>query len=115
MSLYINIPPGTGVPLGFSANTLTDADATITPGTDQKSQYNLPAATLTANRVLTLSNAGATSLLICDVVRFGNEAFTYTIKSAAAATLFTCPVNTPIWVELVFVSGAWVLSIWKYL
>ena len=75
----------------FQAGTaLTDADTTIAPGTDKASEYTLPAATLSANRVLTLGVTGspATSLLV-QVTRRDLAAHTYTVKDDAGTTLLT--------------------------
>jgi hypothetical protein len=71
---------------------LTDADATIivTGGC----QRTLPAATLTANRVLTLGVTGSpVKFQKITVVRRDATVRTFTVKDNAAATLLVLPVG----------------------
>lgn len=74
-----------------AGTALTDADATIqfTGGSWRK----LPAATLSAARVLTLGNTGAYAGARLTVTRLDATANTYTIKDNAAATLVVLPVS----------------------
>lgn len=114
MALYVNIPGSPPFSYKRGAN-LADTDATITPGTDKVSLYVMPAGSQTANRTITLSNAGAAQSEVVDIIREGTEAFTLTINNAAAGLLFTVPVSTAMRVEAFFSGGAWTLSIWYYI
>ncbi len=67
---------------------LTDADATKSPASDAASVYTLPAATLSANRVLTLGVAGSpVTDAVVQVIRRDLTAHTYTVKDDAATSL----------------------------
>lgn len=82
-----------GSEIPTAGSNLSDANATITIAGG--AQYVLPAATLTANRVLTLGVTGSPLTgEIISVLRRGTEAFTYTIQDDAATVLFTMPVST---------------------
>jgi hypothetical protein len=72
---------------------LGDANATITIAGG--AQYILPAATLTANRVLTLGVTGSpiTGETIA-ILRRGTEAFTLTVQDDAATSLLVMPAST---------------------
>lgn len=113
MALYVPIPAAS--PFSYKRGpNLSDTDQTVTPGTDKLGLYVMPSGTMTANRSITLSNAGAVSGQVVDIVREGTEAFTLTILSAAAATLLVIPANTSERFEAFF-NGAWVMSIWYYI
>lgn len=70
-------------------DALPDNTVTINPATDKATQYIL-AGPLTANRVLTLGNGGSpfTGLNI-EILTLDTSAFTYEVRSAAAASLLT--------------------------
>lgn len=75
----------------FQAGTaLTDASATITPAADKASEYTLPAATLTANRTLTLGVTGSpvTGSLV-QITRRDLTAHTFLVQDDASTALFT--------------------------
>lgn len=91
---------------------LGNADATIEPFTDQKSLYVLPAATLTANRTITLGNTsapGAGLLWFVYILRNDLTAFTLTIKKADGTTIYTDPASptTPRILQFYCSSGVW--------
>ncbi len=73
--------------------TLTDAAATIAVGT--ASEFTLPAATLTANRILTLSTTGAVAGEVLRVIRRDATAFTYAVVNGGAGggTMYTFVVS----------------------
>lgn len=82
-----------GSEIPTQGTNLTDANATITIAGG--AQYVLPAATLTANRVLTLGVTGSPLTgEIMAVLRRGTEAFTLTVQDDAATVLFTMPAST---------------------
>ena len=95
---------------------LTDADATIDPQTDKIGMYVLPAGTLTANRVLTVANAGGTSTQLVVIIRFDLSAFTYTIRNSAPTTLYTSPASpgVPIEYAIYYTGGVWVANYFQY-
>ncbi len=70
---------------------LTDAAPTITVA--QKQWRVLPAATLSANRILTLDDADAVAGDTITITRLDVEAYTYAIANHDAATLCTLPVS----------------------
>ena len=95
---------------------LADATATVNPGR-LVSEYWLPAATLSANRTLTLgtaSNGGGpqTSQLV-QVVRFDIGAFTFAIANGGGGggTLYTFPADmtVPVCARFFFDSTNWIL------
>lgn len=67
---------------------LTDAALTVNPASDNASEYTLPAATLTANRVLTLGVTGSpvTGSLV-QITRRDLTAHTYTVQDDASTSL----------------------------
>lgn len=104
-----NFPPAEGA-------DLTDSDQTINPGTDKKSQYVMRAGVMTANRTVTLSNAGSpVNLYVADIIREGTEAFTLTIKRADGTTIFTIPASTALKAECFTNAGNWAFSLAWYL
>lgn len=69
---------------------LTDASATINPASDKASEYTLPAATLTADRALTLGVTGSpVTKSIVQITRRDLTAKTYTVKDDGGTTLLT--------------------------
>jgi len=72
---------------------LGDADATLTVGGGF--WYTLPAATLTANRVVTLDPTNAEAGDPIEVTRLDTTAYTLTVVNGgpASGTLFTMPVS----------------------
>ena len=76
--------------LGLDALTpgtaLTNADATINPGTDKASEYTLPAATLNAAHVLTMGTGGTpTTGLTVWIIRRDLTANIYTVNNGGPA------------------------------
>lgn len=67
---------------------LTDAAATVNSASDKASEYTLPVATLTANRVLTLGVTGSpvTGSLV-QITRRDLTAHTYTVQDDASTSL----------------------------
>ncbi len=88
---------------------LTDANATIQVGGNR--WRVLPAATLSANRILTLGTTNAQAGHTIDVTRLDAEAFTYAIANggAGAGTLITFPVSARYWAKLQFDGTNWKL------
>jgi len=82
-----------GSEIPTAGTNLTDANATLTIAGG--AQYVLPAATLTANRVLTLGVTGSplTSETIA-ILRRGTEAFSLTVQDDAATSLLVMPAST---------------------
>ena len=81
---------GTVAPI--QAALLTDASPTVSPGTDAASQYTLPAATLTANRTLTLGTGGSPATnLVVQIIRRDLTAHTFAIVNGGGGggTLLT--------------------------
>ncbi len=71
-------------------SNLTDADATVSPASDEVSEYVLPAATLSANRILTLGIAGTPDFkFVVRIIRADLTNKTYTVKNDAGTTLYT--------------------------
>lgn len=100
--------------LGASAPTeganLTNADATIT--VLEGDARTLPAATLTANRVLTLGVTGAVDGSVIYIRRFDVTAYTLTINNggSGAGTLRVMPKSATDWAVFRFNGTDWVLS-----
>lgn len=86
---------------------LTDADATLTVA--GKLLRYLPAATLSANRTLTLSTAGAVAGLVLTIVRLDVGAFTVAVVNggAGAGTLVTLPVSKTATFQAYFDGSNW--------
>jgi hypothetical protein len=82
-----------GSEIPTAGTNLADANATIAIGGG--AQYVLPAATLTANRVITLGVTGSpiTGETIA-ILRRGTEAFSLTIQDDAATSLLVMPAST---------------------
>lgn len=97
---------------------LTNADATVNPASDVASEYTLPAATLSANRVLTLGVTGSPiTNSIVQISRRDLTANTYTVKDDAGTTLLTFAVSptTPQGASFQFSGSHYVLSTFFYL
>ncbi|HEY7541606.1 MAG TPA: hypothetical protein VIF11_15785 [Methylomirabilota bacterium] len=62
-----------------AGTNLVDGNAVVSPGNDKASQYTLPAATLTANRTVTLNASSAITGQLVRIVRKDLTANTYTI------------------------------------
>ena len=76
---------GLGLDALTAGTALTNADATINPGTDKASEYTLPAATLNAPHVLTMGTGGTpTTGLTVWIIRRDLTANTYTINNGGA-------------------------------
>lgn len=101
-------PPETGT-------ALTDTDQTITPGSDACSQYEMPAGVQSANRAVTLSNAGSLAGQICDICKPVGDAHTLAIKNAAGTTIHTIAAGVAAKVECYYTGAAWTLSVWFFL
>lgn len=88
---------------------LTDADVTI--NISQGAQRVLPAATLTANRIVTLGTTGSpiTGESIA-ILRRDSTAFTLTIKNNAGTTLIVLPVSTRFAAYFQYSGSDWILS-----
>ena len=95
--------------VSITGDDLTDADATIHVG--GKFLRQLPAATLGANRTLTLGTTNAATDDVLRVVRYDVGAYTYQIDNGGAGggTLCTMPVGTAYWAEFRFDGTDWVL------
>jgi hypothetical protein len=66
----------------YPGANLTDANATINPGTDKASEYTLPASTLSTNRTLTLGTSGSpVTYGYVLIVRRDLSANTYTVNN----------------------------------
>jgi hypothetical protein len=87
---------------------LTDANATIQVG--GKRWRTLPAATLTANRTLTLGTTNAAAGDWIEITRLDVEAYTLAIANggAGAGTLITMPVSTRYWFRAYFNGTNWI-------
>ena len=84
---------GLGSEIPTAGTNLGDANATLTIAGG--AQYILPAATLTANRVITLGVTGSpitTDTIV--ILRRGTEAFTLTVQDDAATLLVVMPAST---------------------
>jgi len=87
---------------------LTDADATI--GVDGKPVRYLPAATLTANRTLTLSATNAAAGDTLTIVRLDATANTLALyDTATTTTLTTLPISERWSVDVYFTGTSWAL------
>lgn len=104
--------PGTGRWIRTRSNdtgtNLTDANATILVSGNRT--RILPAATLTANRRLSLGNTGAVSGDEFFVVRNDTGAFTYTIVNGgpAADNLAIMPISNRAWCRARFDGTNWI-------
>lgn len=87
---------------------LTDAAATIT--ISEGTWRVLPAATLGAARVLTLSNTGAYAGAQITVTRLDATANTYTVNNAAAAALVVMPASKVNFADFQHDGTAWFLK-----
>lgn len=87
---------------------LADAAATIYPS--GKEVRVLPAATLTANRILTLGTTSAAADDELWLVRNDTSAFTFTISNggAGAGTVAVMPVSVRAWCRVKFDGTNWV-------
>lgn len=95
---------------------LTDADTTVVPQTEAMGLYILPANTLTANRVLTFTNAGSTATQIFGVLRLDAGAFTYTMRNSVPTTLYTAAASPTVPVLYMFYNsgGTWIANTFQY-
>ncbi len=86
---------------------LTDAAVTIVVG--GKAWRRLPVATLSANRVATLSTTNAAAGDWLEITRLDVGAYTYSIVNggAGAGTLCTMPVSVRAWARLYFDGTNW--------
>lgn len=91
---------------------LTDADASIAPGTDNCSRYILPAGTLTANRALTVAVTGSSNSDSCEIVVLDTSANTYEIRnSGGVVVLFTKGASRPATIFRIYMTaGEWVAN-----
>jgi hypothetical protein len=89
-------------------DNLTDADATVDPQGNFIRQ--LPASTLSSNRIATMGTTNAVSGDVITIVRLDTEAFTYTINNGgpAAGTLATLPVSVESFADLYFNGTNWI-------
>lgn len=88
---------------------LTDADATISPGTDKCSRYILPAGTLTTNRILSIDTTGSSNTDSVEIVCLDTSVNTYQIKTAGGATCFTKGASDPARIYRCYMTGGvWV-------
>jgi hypothetical protein len=89
---------------------LTDANASIAVAAGNARV--LPAATLTANRTLTLQTSGAVTGELMTIVRFGTEAYTFAIVNggAGAGTKYTFPVSVARAAEFTYDGTNWNLA-----
>lgn len=89
---------------------LTDADATI--HVTGNFRRELPASTLTANRVLTLGTTNAVAGDELTIVRYDAGAYTYQIDNggAGAGTLCTFPVSAAYWADFAFDGTNWAVK-----
>jgi len=88
---------------------LTDASVTKNPASDGVSEYQLPAATLSASRTLTLGTSGSpVTNDVIRIVRLDLTANTYLV-SDGSSTLFTFPVSPtgPTGASFYFNGTAW--------
>jgi hypothetical protein len=101
--LVANRPPKLGT-------DLTDANATIQ--VSQGNRRTVPAATLTANRQVTLSATGATSGEVIVIDRLGTEAFTLAIINGGpgAGTKYTFPSGVARLATFTFDGTNWSLN-----
>jgi len=92
-----------------AAATLTDANATITPLTDKRTLYVLPAATLTGNKTLTVDDAEGADRDFLFVAILDTSANTYRIQNQAAAELYTKAASpgAAMLVQFIRLTGAW--------
>lgn len=117
MNLITNYGPAAAQALGSLAEenngdagaNLADADATITKA--QGSWRKLPAATLSANRAVTLGTTGANPGDQITVTRLDLTAFTLAFINggAGAGTLYTMPVSKLGWAKFQFDGTNWAL------
>jgi hypothetical protein len=84
LALYPSYPSFAGV-------NLVDGNAVVSPGNDKASEYVLPAATLTANRNVTLQTSSAVTGQLVRIVRKDLTANTYAVINGGTngGTLFT--------------------------
>lgn len=87
---------------------LTDAAVTLTVAGDD--WRVLPAATLTANRIATLSTTGAVLGDVIEVTRLDATAFTYTIANGGAGggNLFVLPISQRWWCRSFYDGTNWI-------
>lgn len=96
------------VPCPDKGSDLTDASVTITVG--QKFWRVLPAATLTANRTITLGTTNARAGHTLELTRLDSTAFTLAIVNGGplAGTLVTLPASERWWAKFYFNGADWV-------
>jgi len=86
-----------GCPQPNPGANLTDDDVSVDPGDLAISVSILPAATLEANRVLTIIDTGdAPDALLYQVIRYDLTANTYTVKDEDGTTLFVFGASPPV-------------------
>jgi len=97
------------VRMPLAGANLTNADATIQVGGNY--WRVLPAATLTANRQLTLGTTNAAAGDVITITRLDAEAFTYAVLNGgpAAGTLVTLPVSVKAFADFYFDGTDWLL------
>jgi len=88
--------------------SLTDGDVTVAIGT--ATWFKLPAATLSGNKSVTLANTGAIAGDQIVITRLDVTANTYTVKNAAAGTLFVMPASKVNFAKLQHDGSAWFLK-----
>lgn len=81
-----SLPAAVLVPVRGS--DLTNADVTVNPASDKATLYSLPAATLTANHVLTLGVSGSPiTNSVVQIERRDLTSNTYTVKNDSGTSL----------------------------
>lgn len=102
---------GTRFPVGgfglprMAAALLPDGNFTINPNSDNCSLYVLPPGRLTANRVLTINNAGGDNTKIVQVVVLDTSSFTYDIQNSTPTLMYQKTANRPAATYQFFHSG----------
>lgn len=96
-------------PVDKGAN-LSDADTTVTWSSSARWRI-LPAATLTADRTITLSTSGATAGSLSEITRLDVSAYTLTVVNGgpSAGTLITLPAGVQFFCSCYFDGTNWLL------
>lgn len=101
IGLWTNAAPSGGTALTASKNTATSGNVTLTSGTS--AQLNKFAATLSANRTITLAGTVANAYFDLTFIEMDFNGFTVTVTNGSFSHVFSYPT----YVRYVYISGAW--------
>lgn len=98
---WVNATPSGGASLAAAKDTAASGNVTLTSGSS--AQLNKYAATLSANRTITLAGTTANAYFDLTFIETDFNGFTITVTNGTFSHVFSYPT----YVRYVYISGAW--------